>query len=251
VTISQRRDRLRRRLYAAELDAMLVTDLVNVRYLSGFTGSNAALLIHVDDDVPLLATDGRYVTQAARQAPDAEIVIERACAPHLTGRAREAKVHRLGFESHVVTVDGYAVLAQAASGWLKSLGPRSAFNPLEELKDQSLLAYGFLTVRFFGLVLVVPVIEEFFLRGCVMRYVVSERFWEVPFGNVNRAAVIAGTLIPVLMHPQEALAAAIWFSAVTWLMIRSRNIWDCVLAHAVTNLLMGIYVIASGQWWLM
>jgi CAAX prenyl protease-like protein len=145
----------------------------------------------------------------------------------------------------------HAVLAQADSGWLKSLGARSAFNPLEELKDQSLLAYGFLAVRFFGLVLVVPVIEEFFLRGCVMRYVVSERFWEVPFGNVNRAAVIAGTLIPVLMHPQEALAAAVWFSAVTWSMIRTRNIWDCVLAHAITNLLMGIYVVASGQWWLM
>jgi Xaa-Pro aminopeptidase len=43
VTISQRRDRLRRRMEAAELDAMLVTDLVNVRKLTGFTGSNAAL----------------------------------------------------------------------------------------------------------------------------------------------------------------------------------------------------------------
>ena len=50
---------------------MLVTDLVNVRYLSGFTGSNAALLILADDDTPVLATDGRYRTQAAQQAPDA------------------------------------------------------------------------------------------------------------------------------------------------------------------------------------
>lgn len=39
---------------------MLVTDLVNVRYLSGFTGSNAALLVRVDDATPVLATDGRY-----------------------------------------------------------------------------------------------------------------------------------------------------------------------------------------------
>lgn len=43
---------------------MLVTDLVNVRYLSGFTGSNAALLVRVDDATPVLATDGRYRTQA-------------------------------------------------------------------------------------------------------------------------------------------------------------------------------------------
>jgi len=135
-------------------------------------------------------------------------------------------------------------------GWLKSFGQRSAFNPMHEI-DQPALAYAFLVVRLFGLALVVPVIEEFFLRGFVIRFVMRERWWEVPFGNVNRVALIAGTLVPVLMHPQEALAAVVWFSAVTWLMTRTRSIWDCVLAHAVTNLLLGVYVIASGQWWLM
>ncbi|HEY2883338.1 MAG TPA: CAAX prenyl protease-related protein [Pirellulales bacterium] len=135
--------------------------------------------------------------------------------------------------------------------WLKSLGARSAFNPLQELRDQPYLAYGFLVIRFVGLVLIVPVIEEFFLRGCAMRYVISDRFWNVPFGNVNRTAAVAGTLIPVLMHPQEAFAALLWFSAVTWLMVRTRNIWDCVFAHAVTNLLLGIFVFCSGEWWLM
>jgi Xaa-Pro aminopeptidase len=55
VTISQRRDRLRQRLSSEGLDALLVTRLVNVRYLSGFTGSNAALLIRADVDTPVLA----------------------------------------------------------------------------------------------------------------------------------------------------------------------------------------------------
>ena len=62
-----------------------------MRYLSGFTGSNAALLVRADDDTPVLATDGRYRTQAAQQAPDAEIVIERACGPHLAGRGRRGR----------------------------------------------------------------------------------------------------------------------------------------------------------------
>jgi CAAX prenyl protease-like protein len=139
---------------------------------------------------------------------------------------------------------------QTGIGWLKSLGQRSAFNPMHEI-EQPALAYAFLAVRLFGLALVVPVIEEFFLRGFVMRFVMGERWWEVPFGTVSRMAVVAGTLVPVLMHPQEALAALVWFSAVTWLMTRTRSIWDCVLAHAVTNLLLGVYVIASGHWWLM
>ena len=139
MTISQRRARLRRRLAAAELDAMLVTDLVNVRYLSGFTGSNAALLIRVDDDTPVLATDGRYVTQAAQQSPDAEVVIERACAPHLAAAAAARGVRRLGFESHVVTVDGHALLAKAA-GDVELVRAAGAVEALREVKDAGEIA---------------------------------------------------------------------------------------------------------------
>ena len=61
-----RRDRLRAAARAAGLDAALVTRLVNVRYLTGFTGSNAALLVPADGDRPdVLCTDGRYTEQAA------------------------------------------------------------------------------------------------------------------------------------------------------------------------------------------
>jgi hypothetical protein len=52
----------------------------------------------------------------------------------------------------------------------------------------------------------------------------------------------------MLLHPAEALAAAVWFSLVTWLMVKTRNIWDCVAAHAVTNLLLGFYVLYTGEW---
>ena len=62
---------------------------------------------------------------------------------------------------------------------------------------------------------------------------------------------ICGTAVPMLMHPGELFAAAVWFSLVTWLMLRTRSIWDCVIAHAVTNLLIGLWVLWSGDWWLM
>jgi len=130
-------------------------------------------------------------------------------------------------------------------------GERSAFNPLVQLANTPGWAYAFLAIRFIGLALIVPVIEEFFLRGFMMRYVVHEQWWQVPFGSVNRMAVIAGTAIPMLMHPGELLAAFVWFSMVTWLMVRTRNIWDCVVAHAVTNFLLGVYVVWFDQWQLM
>jgi Xaa-Pro aminopeptidase len=139
VTISQRRDRLRERLAAAEVDALLVTDLVNVRYLSGFTGSNAALLIRADEATPVLATDGRYRTQAAHQAPDAEIVIDRACGPQLVARATAAGVARLGFESHVVTVDAHHLLCEAA-GDTELVRAAGMVEALREVKDAGEIA---------------------------------------------------------------------------------------------------------------
>lgn len=119
---------------------MLVTDLVNVRYLSGFTGSNAALLVLAADATPVLATDGRYRTQAAQQAPDAEVVIERACGVHLAGRAARGGAVRLGFESHVVTVDAFTALTKAAGDsveWVRAAGTVEA---LREVKDAGEIA---------------------------------------------------------------------------------------------------------------
>lgn len=140
------------------------------------------------------------------------------------------------------------LLGPLGLGGLVDLGQRAAFNPLAHWPDEPLRAYGFLAVRFFGLAAVVPLIEEFFLRGFVMRFVVDADWPKVPFGTLTPAAVIAGTLVPVLLHPAEMLAALVWFTLVTWLMFRTKNIWDCVAAHAVTNLLLGVYVVTTGEW---
>ncbi|MUL63281.1 peptidase M24 family protein [Mycobacterium sp. CBMA 234] len=143
MTISHRRHILRRHLAAAELDAILVTDLVNVHYLSGFTGSNAALLIPSEQDkdgeTAILATDGRYRTQAAQQAPDLQIVIERACAPQLVRAAVAAGVKRLGFESHVLTVDAHAAL-QRVSGDIELVRAPGMVEALREVKDAGEIA---------------------------------------------------------------------------------------------------------------
>lgn len=137
VTYSQRRERLAARLAADGLDAMLVSDLVNVRYLTGFTGSNGALLVFADAAEPVLATDSRYRTQAARQAPDLEVAIERACGRHLVGRAAVGQTRRIGFESHVVTVDGFDQLRRALDDDGRSRLVRAAgiVESLREVKD--------------------------------------------------------------------------------------------------------------------
>jgi hypothetical protein len=133
----------------------------------------------------------------------------------------------------------------------EGFGQRSSFNPMDQLGDRPIWAWGFLAIRFAGLVLVVPILEEFFLRGFVMRFMTAPDWWEVPFGSCSLMALVGTTLIFAGSHPAEMLAALVWFSAVSWLMLKTKNIWDCVAAHAVTNLLLGIYVVAFDQWHLM
>ncbi|SOX53442.1 aminopeptidase P family protein [Mycobacterium ahvazicum] len=117
---------------------MLVTDLINVRYLSGFSGSNGALLVFADDREAVLATDGRYRTQAAAQAPDLEVAIERAVGRHLAGQAAEAGVSKLGFESNVVTVDGFDALTNEVGehgGATELVRAAGMVEALREIKD--------------------------------------------------------------------------------------------------------------------
>jgi len=154
---------------------------------------------------------------------------------------------KLGIERRVLAP---ALGSIGLEGFIAS-GERSAFDPFEQLEGQPAAAWGFLFVRFLGLVAIVPFIEEVFYRGFLMRFITHPDWWEVPMGKANTAAIVAATVVPMLMHPAELLAAAVWFSMITWMYLRTRNLWDCVAAHAVTNLLLGVYVVFSGEWQLM
>jgi Xaa-Pro aminopeptidase len=111
-----RRARLVATLAQEELDALLVTALLNVRYLSGFTGSNAALLVTRElAGHAVMATDGRYVTQAGTQSADLDLVVDRACAPALVAWAVKHGLRRVGIEARTVTLAVLDVLRTAAS----------------------------------------------------------------------------------------------------------------------------------------
>ena len=136
---AERRDRLRAAARAAGLDAVLVTRLVNVRYLTGFTGSNGALLVPADGDRPeVLCTDGRYTVQAGEQAPEVELLIDRTSAVALAERSAKDGYRTLGIETHDVTVDLQAALAEAAGGELVSV--KRAVEHLRAVKDDTEVA---------------------------------------------------------------------------------------------------------------
>jgi Xaa-Pro aminopeptidase len=132
-----RRAALRHSLTDVGADAALITRLVNVRYLTGFTGSNAALLVTRDGGV--LATDGRYITQSAAEVPDLERVIDRLCPEALVARARHDGVRALAFEAHDVTVERHGTLTNLAEEMaLRPLG--WAVEGLRSVKDEDEIA---------------------------------------------------------------------------------------------------------------
>lgn len=142
-------------------------------------------------------------------------------------------VRQLGEESLVIT-------------WL-GLAPRDAFDPVTYYGAGTPRFWWFITARFVGLALIVPVLEELMLRGWLMRMVDNPMFWQVRFGEVSLKAAAVGVGFEVLIHP-EKLAALVWFSLVTWLMYKTKNFWDCVVAHAVTNFLLGVWVLWRHDW---
>ena len=138
---------------------------------------------------------------------------------------------------------------QREAGWTTAAVERSAFNPFEH-HGPGWLPWGFLALRGIGLVVVVPIVEELFLRGFLMRYVVDERFWTVPFGRLTTASAAACIVYAVATHPADAFAAVAWFTVMSGVAAATRRPIDAILAHAATNLALGAYVLATGSWWL-
>jgi Xaa-Pro dipeptidase len=123
------------RALLGEADAALVTRLVNVRYLTGFTGSNGALLL--TRAAAVLATDGRYIEQSKRQAPDVERAIVGSPPHALVERAAKDGAGTVAYESHDVTVDLYDTLATRGPS-LTKLG--RAVESLRAVKDDEEIA---------------------------------------------------------------------------------------------------------------
>ena len=126
------------------------------------------------------------------------------------------------------------------------LGTRTAFNPLEAFSSTAGRA-AFLLIRFCGLVIVVPVMEELFWRSFLIRYVTNPDFTKVPIGEYSMTAFWAVAGFSGLAHP-EWLVAVITSAIYTLLLKNTRSLFATVLAHAVTNAALGAYVLTTHDW---
>lgn len=106
----------------------------------------------------------------------------------------------------------------------------------------------FLWIRAAGSTLLVPIIEELFWRAWLMRWLIDRNFDKVPLGMYLPSAFWITAILFASEHGpywEVGLAAGVIYN---WWMIRTRSLADCILAHAVTNGALAIYVVTAGAW---
>ena len=110
----------------------------------------------------------------------------------------------------------------------------------------------FIVVRVLSSAILVPMLEELFWRGWLMRWLISKDFEKVPLGTYAASAFWIVAFLFASEHGpywEVGLAAGIVYN---WWLVRTRNLADCMLAHGVTNGALAAYVLAAGesQYWL-
>jgi CAAX prenyl protease-like protein len=106
----------------------------------------------------------------------------------------------------------------------------------------------FLVFRMLGSVVTVPIIEELFWRGWMMRWIGTKDFTKIPIGTYNAEAFWIVAVLFASEHGSFWDVGLVTGVIYNWWAIRTKNLTDCVIAHAVTNACLGIYVISWGQW---
>jgi uncharacterized protein len=138
----------------------------------------------------------------------------------------------------------FVLWIQLDAPWMIVGTPAADFKPIGT--DGS-LDWPLIVVRWVGAALMVPVMEELFWRSFLMRWIQQPQFEAVDPTRVGARALLLSTFMFVLAHPQW-LAAAVAGVAYALLYMRTGRLWVPVIAHAVTNGALGIWVVASGQW---
>jgi CAAX prenyl protease-like protein len=125
---------------------------------------------------------------------------------------------------------------------------RSGFNP-DMFLNQWLFYWLTVAFRFLRLVVVVPFVEEIFWRGFLLRFLIDENFERIRFGTFSWFSFAIVALAFGFSHsPGDWTAAVLTGAIYNVVAYRTRSLFSCVLAHSVTNLLLGLWIMETKQW---
>jgi CAAX prenyl protease-like protein len=138
----------------------------------------------------------------------------------------------------------FALWIRLDAPWMQLSEPAATFVPIDA---NGKLLWPLIALRWIGASLVVPVMEELFWRSFLMRWIRSPRFETVLPQQVGLKAIVLTTFVFTLAHTLW-LAAVIAGLAYALLYVRTGKLWVPIIAHAVTNGGLGVWVVTTGRW---
>lgn len=125
--------------------------------------------------------------------------------------------------------------------------PALPWNPNEQFGAGSALAWMFVVVRILGSTFIVPPLEEVFYRSFLYRYIARQDFLSVPLNQFLPLPFLATIAVFGFAH-NEWLAGILCGAAFQWLVLRKNRLGDAMTAHAITNFLLGVWIVWQGAW---
>jgi CAAX prenyl protease-like protein len=121
------------------------------------------------------------------------------------------------------------------------------WNPFKQFSEGSAMGWFFVAVRTFGSAIVVPPIEEAFYRSFLYRFFVRTNFETMPLNRFHPVSFVATALLFGLAHYQW-VAGILCGMAYQFLVLRKNRLGDAMTAHAITNFLLGVWIVWKGDW---
>ena len=121
------------------------------------------------------------------------------------------------------------------------------WNPHAQFGEGAVLAWFFIAVRILGSSLVVPALEEVFFRSFLYRYIAKSDFQSVALGTFAALPFYLTSAVFAFEHEQW-LAGLLCGFAYQGLVIWKKRLGDAIVAHAITNFLLGVWVVGKGAW---
>jgi hypothetical protein len=122
------------------------------------------------------------------------------------------------------------------------------YNPMRQIASPA-FRWTFVAIRLAGAVLVVPFMEELFWRDYLWRSMLAPNDFKLALiGEWDPKAFLFVTLLFASVHIQW-MTAIVWGVMIAILLVRTRSLGACIIAHGVTNLLLGLYVLYTGDWY--
>jgi len=125
--------------------------------------------------------------------------------------------------------------------------PTLAWNPNEQFGTGNALAWLFIVVRILGSTFVVPPLEEIFYRSFLYRYLAKHDFLTVRLNQFFPVPFLITAGVFGLAH-NEWIAGILCGAAYQWLVMRKGRLGEAMTAHAITNFLLGVWVVSRGAW---